>query len=85
MKPPLKHVLWQEKPEPDNMDIREKRLYRAFKKGCKVRDLRGRPPQAVLLEHDEAIKLNTKLGVHCPKTATLMLHETARYNGSYSD
>ena len=84
MKPPLKHVLWQEKPEPDNMDIREKRLYRAFKKGCKVRDRRGRQPQAVYPEHDEAIKLNTKRGVAAPKTCTMALREIARWMG-YGD
>lgn len=67
------------------MDINERRLYRAFKQGCKVRDMRGRKKQAIYPEHKEALKLNTKLGVHSPKTSTLALHETARYNGSYSE
>lgn len=64
------------------MDIHEQRLYRAFKRGCKVRDMRGRKPQAVLLEHKEAIKLNTKRGVASPKTCTMALYEISRYRGT---
>lgn len=84
MKPPLKHVTWQEKTEPANMDINERRLYRAFKQGCKVRDMRGRPKQAIYPEHKEAIKLNTKRGVAAPKTCTMALREIARWMG-YDD
>lgn len=82
MKPPLKHVLWQDKPEPANMDIAEKRLIRAFKRGCMVRDRRGCKPQAVLPEHAEAIKLNTKRGVASPKTCSMALYEISRWQGT---